>query len=74
MKNNVAILSSGDHDADELALWRFQQNDERIQAGMCPNGCGGMITKDEHNAECLRCGFAYFSSGGLNFQTDGKAS
>lgn len=66
--SNYAIASSGDAAQDQKALDRFEQNETRIRAGNCPNGCGGMIERDEYNAECLKCGFVYFSSGGLNFE------
>ncbi len=66
--NQHAIVSSGDAEKDRQLLARFAQNNERIQAGCCPNGCGGMVEVDTHNAECPKCGFGYFSSGGLNFK------
>jgi ribosomal protein S27AE len=71
MKNtqNIAIASSGDAERDVLAIEKFCRESELIDAGMCPNGCGGMMAIDSHNAECPRCHFVYFCSSGL--KTDG---
>ncbi len=71
--SDYAILSSGNEAEDQEALRRFMVRQELIKAGMCPNGCGGMIEVDAWNAKCLQCSFCYFSSGGLNFQPTNKA-
>lgn len=68
MNENIAILSSGDTEKGQRDLARFIESDRRIKSGQCPNGCGGMVEIDAYNAECRRCGFGYFASGGLNFE------
>lgn len=65
--SDVAIVSSDDPEKDAEDLRKFAIGDERIKSGNCPNGCGGMIEVDSHNAECPKCHFAYFSAGGINF-------
>jgi ribosomal protein S27AE len=62
---NVAIVSSGDVEKDAAAIEKFCRESDLIDAGMCPNGCGGMMAIDTHNAECPKCHFVYFCSGGL---------
>lgn len=64
------IVSTGDPEEDQRQIAAFTVHDERIQRGMCPNGCGGMRQVDDHNAECLRCGFGYYSNGRLSFKVD----
>ena len=62
---SIAIVSSGDADKDRADIDKFCRESDLIDAGMCPNGCGGMGTVDPYNAICLKCGFMYFCSGGL---------
>lgn len=66
--SDYAIMSSGDAEKDQRDLARFLRSDARIRSGMCPNGCGGMVEVDTHNAECIKCGFTCFRSSGLNFE------
>ena len=71
MPTDFAVLSSGDSEEDRRIAQRFEQSSARIESGMCPNGCGGMVEVDSHNAECPRCHFAYFSAAGLDFKAGG---
>lgn len=72
MDNNYAIPTSGDPDEDQRTLDRFVISDARIKSGNCPNGCGGMKLVDDYNAECLKCGFSYFSNARLDFNLGNK--
>lgn len=69
----MAIISSGNPEKDRLDLERHAKQSDLIDAGMCPNGCGGMIEDDTHNAHCPKCAFQYFSSGGLDFKPEASA-
>lgn len=69
--SEYVMVSTGNPDKDREALERFALHDARIKAGNCPNGCGGMVELDAYNAECPRCGFAFFSASGLDFRTEG---
>lgn len=64
---SVGIVSSGDAAKDQEEIARFLVADDRIERGLCPNGCGGMIEEDSHNASCPACGFALYQHGGLRF-------
>jgi len=65
---SVAVVSSGDPEADQKSIRDFLVADDRIEHGLCPNGCGGMIQEDDHNARCPKCEFGYFSNAKLNFK------
>ena len=71
--STIAVVSSGDDEADRRQIEKFARESDLIDAGMCPNGCGGMVERDSHNAECPRCHFAYFCNPGLKFKTDATA-
>ena len=68
MMEKIAFPSTGNDAKDEEIAQRYQASSEKIAAGICPNGCGGLHHIDANNAECGKCGFTYFSSGGLNFK------
>jgi hypothetical protein len=70
---DYAIVSSGNDDADQEFLRKAQVRGERLLAGICANGCGGMIETDANNAECPICHFVYHSSTGFNFKPAGRA-
>lgn len=72
--DSIAIISSGDPEKDQRDIASFVHGDDLICAGMCPNGCGGMIEVDAWNAECPKCGFGLFQSGGLKFGSAGLPS
>lgn len=66
--SNLAIISSGDPEKDAKELERAVTFDERIKAGLCPNGCammGWSIRCDPkaemigYRAECPKCHFLY---------------
>lgn len=64
MNGMLAITSSGDDEKDQERLRRFIENDEKIQAGECPNDCGPMVRRESEGlSECQKCGFVY--SGGI---------
>ena len=71
--SEFGMISTGDAAKDAHEMERFIERDRLIRAGMCPNGCGGMVEVDEHNAECVTCGFGYYSSGGLKFEVANRA-
>lgn len=54
---NVAMISSGDPDKDRAELERFQLQDSRMEANICPNGCGPMVWDDPHTRHCPKCKF-----------------
>ena len=72
-QRTVAIASSGDETKDRESIERFCRSSDLIDAGLCPNGCGGMIEDDDWNAHCPGCNFAYFCGSGLNFKIEASA-
>lgn len=56
-KFNIAIESTGDpvRDAEELAA--AQRHRSRMDANICPNGCGQLDYEDLHTRRCKACGF-----------------
>ena len=70
--SRIAIVSSGDPEKDQRDIENFQRGNDRIEQGLCPNGCGGMVEIDSHNAECPRCHFGLYQAGGLNFPKQGR--
>ncbi len=65
--SEIGFISTGDAAEDEKLARDFILHDERINAGCCPNGCGGMVEVDRWNAECPKCHFGLYQAGGLNF-------
>jgi hypothetical protein len=57
MKNQIAIVSSGDPEKDALELAAAQLHQSRMQANICPNGCGAMFWDDPHTRHCPVCQF-----------------
>lgn len=45
----------GCRDADEAR--RFVMEDQRIRAGLCPNGCEPPMRQSAGYQDCTRCGF-----------------
>lgn len=58
MQSDSAGIVFGD-DGPRLIVTKDEQN-RRIELGLCPNGCGPMIRRDEHTRDCQRCGFGYW--------------
>ena len=62
LPNNLMIPTSGDPQKDQEDLALVYLHNSRIEANICPNGCGPMVFDDPHNKHCEACGFAYFCS------------
>lgn len=52
----TAFISLGNLALDYAELCRYQKSDERIEDGICPNGCARMHDAG-HTATCPSCGF-----------------
>jgi rubrerythrin len=56
-KRNIAIVSSGDPVKDAAEIASAELHQQRMDANICPNGCGPMIQDDPHNQHCPVCNF-----------------
>lgn len=57
LPRNMAIPSSGDPEKDRAELERAHLHRDRMEANICPNGCGPMVWDDPHNRHCPVCDF-----------------
>lgn len=57
--SEIATPSTGDPVKDRETLERFAKNDELIQAGKCPNGCGDLTSEKPNESRCPKCDFLY---------------
>ena len=47
----------------EIDIDAFNEQNKRLNSGLCPNGCGDTLTENEHgNNECTDCGFLHVKS------------
>lgn len=59
---NIAIPTSGDDTKDQEEFARFRVHDSRIEANICPNGCGAMVCDDPYSRHCPTCNFVLFTN------------
>jgi hypothetical protein len=57
--SEIGILSSGDPEKDRFELEKAKTYHERIDQGICANGCAFMIWETAHTAKCPECSFLY---------------
>ncbi len=55
--DNIAIESSGDPEKDREIIEAFIKHRERMEDGVCPNGCARLVRIDDHTRECPVCHF-----------------
>ena len=60
--SDFSFVSSGNPEEDDAQMQRFLLHTARMEANICPNGCGPMTFLDPHNRECPACRFAGFST------------
>lgn len=58
-ENSIAMPSSGDPEKDKEELARFIKSSERIEDGVCPNGCALMVRENDHTQSCPVCNFSH---------------
>jgi hypothetical protein len=58
----LGIVSSGDPEQDARELERAELHQSRMDANICPNGCGQMAYDDPHTRSCKACGFVGWCS------------
>jgi hypothetical protein len=55
---HIAIPSTGNPDEDRKQLASAELYQQRMDANVCPNGCGPMSWDDDpHTRHCSICGF-----------------
>jgi hypothetical protein len=59
---NIAMVSTGDPARDRRELAQAALHQSRIDAGMCPNGCGLMSWDTLYDAHCDVCKFILFTN------------
>jgi hypothetical protein len=57
-RGRIAIPSSGDPAKDAADVASAELHAERMDANICPNGCGPMVWDDPHNRHCPICNFS----------------
>jgi len=56
--SNIAILSTGDAEEDKRQLEQAVIHDQRMNQGICPNGCAELVWSDEgYRGNCPKCNF-----------------
>jgi hypothetical protein len=58
----IAIVSTGNAAKDLLLLEKATLHQNRMDANICPNGCGEMIWDDAHSRHCPSCKFVGWSN------------
>ena len=61
-KQEIGFVSSGDPEKDRETARTIEIQHDRMDRGVCPNGCGPMVFEDAHNQNCPRCGFHLWSN------------
>jgi hypothetical protein len=56
-KHNIAMPTTGDPERDRAELARAEMHASRMDANICPNGCGPMAWDDPHTRHCPICNF-----------------
>jgi len=56
---SIGIISTGDADKDFRILKQAQLFNDRLDQGLCPNGCALLDWKTAHTADCPECRFHY---------------
>jgi hypothetical protein len=57
LPRNMAMPSSGDPEKDRQELEQAYVHRDRMEANICPNGCGPMVWDDPHTRHCPVCKF-----------------
>lgn len=57
LPRNLVIHSTADPVADAAELERAHLHRDRMEANVCPNGCGPMVWDDPHTRHCSVCKF-----------------
>lgn len=57
MRDEFAFPTTGDPDKDQKIADGFILRTDRIDRGICPNGCGPLIKTPDDVRECAICGF-----------------
>lgn len=60
--DDFSFISSRDADEDESIAFQCRLYDARLEANICPNGCGSMTFHDPYNRMCPACGFVQTSN------------
>lgn len=55
--SSIAIVSTGDDEKDRDELARAQTFSDRIDEGICPNGCAELEWSTPNKGECPVCHF-----------------
>jgi hypothetical protein len=69
-RGQIAIVSSGDPEKDAAEIASAEQHKSRMDANICPNGCGPMVWDDPHTRHCPKCNFVGWCS---TPRTEGEA-
>jgi hypothetical protein len=56
-RGQIAIRCSGDPAKDQRDLEAAYIHQSRMDANICPNGCGPMVWDDPHTRHCSKCNF-----------------
>jgi hypothetical protein len=57
-RDRIAIPMSDDPEKDRRELEAAYLHQSRMEANICPNGCGPMVWDDPHNRHCPKCNFS----------------
>lgn len=56
---NAMFPSTGDVDRDVEIGRQFMRREALLSEGMCPNGCGPLVTDSPTQSHCQQCPFVY---------------
>ena len=58
----LAVASSGDPEKDAEAIADHIRSSERMEDGVCPNGCAQLVQLDAFSRECPVCKFVGYQN------------